>query len=137
MSGEIKIGDTFSLEKTISSEMVQTFADFSGDYNPVHMDDNYCLEHGLGSRVVHGMLVLSFLSTFIGMHLPGPGALWLSQSMDFISPVRIDDRVKITGRVTDQVNKTSLGLNIIAIKIEITNQLGKKVARGTVKVSTK
>lgn len=137
MPTEIRIGDTFSLEKTISLEMVQIFADFSGDYNPVHMDDKYCLEHGLGSRVVHGMLILSFLSTFIGMHLPGPGALWLSQSIDFISPVRIGDRVKITGKVTGQGNTNALGLNIIVMKIDITNQLEKKVARGTVKVSTK
>ncbi|MEL7567973.1 MAG: MaoC family dehydratase, partial [Dehalobacterium sp.] len=118
MPTEIKIGDTFSLEKTISLEMVQNFADFSGDYNPVHMDDKYCQEHGLGSRVVHGMLLLSFLSTFIGMHLPGPGALWLSQSIDFISPVRIDDSIKITGKVTGQDHTNALGLNIIVIKIE-------------------
>ncbi|ATW26965.1 MaoC family dehydratase [Candidatus Formimonas warabiya] len=137
MSVMIKTGDTFSLEKTISPEMVKDFADFSGDYNPVHMDEMYCLEHGLGSRVVHGMLILSFLSTLIGMHLPGPGALWLSQSIDFISPVRIGDRIKITGKVTDQVQTNALGLNIIVMKIEITNQLGQKVSRGTVKVSVK
>ncbi|MEL7565489.1 MAG: hypothetical protein AAGU27_11470, partial [Dehalobacterium sp.] len=60
-----------------------------------------------------------------------------SQSIDFISPVRIDDSIKITGKVTGQDHTNALGLNIIVIKREITNQLGRKVARGTVKVSTK
>ncbi len=134
---KIKIGDSYLLEKSISEEMVQAFADLSGDYNPVHTDEKYCMEHGLGSRIAHGILVLSFLSTFIGMHLPGEGSVWLSQSIDFISPVRINDTVKIMGRVTDKSNTNALGLNIIVMKIEITNQYGNKVARGHVRVSIK
>lgn len=135
--GDIKIGDSYSLEKTITKEMVDAFADFTGDYNPVHMDDDYCKDHGLGSRIVHGMLVLSFLSTFIGMYLPGEGAVWLSQSIDFLFPVRIDDTIKITGKVIEKTDANALGLETIAMKIEIVNQYGKKTARGTVKVSIK
>lgn len=134
---KIEIGDSCSLEKSISAEIVQKFADFTGDYNPVHMDDSYCSKHGLGSRIVHGMLVLSFLSTLIGMYLPGEGAVWLSQTIDFISPLKIDDTIKITGRVVDKYNTNALGLKIIVMKIEINNQLGIKAVRGTVKVSVK
>ncbi len=101
------------------------------------MDEIYCTEHGLGFRIVHGMLVLSFLSTFIGMHLPGEGAVWLSQTIDFISPVRIGDTVRIMGSVIDKVDANALGLKILVLKIDITNQTGRKVARGTVKVSIK
>ncbi len=133
----INIGDSSSLEKTITEEMVDNFADLTGDYNPVHMDKQYCIEHGLESRVVHGMLMLSYLSTLIGMHLPGEGALWMSQSIDFISPVRINDTIKITGKVIEKIDTNALGLNIIVLKIDIKNQHGKKVARGNVRVSIK
>lgn len=134
---KIKIGDRYSLEKTISKEMIQTFADFTGDYNPVHMDEKYCLENGMESRIAHGMLILSFLSTLIGMYLPGQGSVWLSQSIGFISPVKLGDTVKITGSVIDKINTNALGLNIIVMKVEISNQSGNKIARGNVKVSIK
>lgn len=134
---EINAGDSYLLEKNITDEMVQNFADFTGDYNPVHMDEKYCATHGLNSRIAHGMLVLSFLSTFIGMYLPGEGSVWMSQAIDFVSPVKIGDTVKITGRVIDKNSTNALGLNIITLKIEISNQYGNLVARGHVKVSLK
>lgn len=133
----IKPGDTRTLEKTITEEMVQAFADFSGDYNPVHMDESYCREHGLGSRIVHGMLLLSFLSTLIGMYLPGNGSVWLSQNIDFIFPVKIGDTIKISGRIIKKDNSNALSMEIIEMKIDVHNQQGNRVARGTVKVSVK
>lgn len=134
---QIQIGDSHLLEKKITDEMVRNFADFTGDCNPVHMDEEYCTGHGMDSRIVHGMLVLSFLSTLIGMYLPGEGSVWMSQAIDFISPVKIGDTVRISGRVTDKNSSNALGLNIIMLKIEISNQSGNLVARGHVKVSLK
>ncbi len=134
---QFNLGDEGSLEKTITKEMVQSFADLSGDYNPVHMDEDYCVQHGLEKRVVHGMLILSFLSTLIGVHLPGAGALWMSQAIDFIAPVHIGDTIRVHGTVVDKLNQNALGLEILVIKIDIKNQDGKKVARGTVRVSLK
>lgn len=110
--GAINIGDSHSFQREITAEMVETFAALSGDYNPIHMDDTYCLQHGLGSRITHGMLALSLVSTLIGMHLPGEGTVWLSQSFDFISPARIGDVLTITGRVTDKDSNNFLGLDI-------------------------
>ena len=133
----IRIGDTYSMEKCISEDLVTSFADLSGDYNPVHMDEKYCSDHGLGSRIAHGMLVLSYLSAIIGMHLPGEGSVWLSQSIDFISPVSIGDTVKITVSVTEKTNANVMGLKIIGMKVEVRNQSGNKVARGNVKISIK
>jgi 3-hydroxybutyryl-CoA dehydratase len=78
---EISIGDSYSLKKTITDQMVREFADFSGDYNPIHMDEDFCRGHGLETRIVHGMLILSFLSALIGMHLPGEGTVWMSQDI--------------------------------------------------------
>ncbi|MCR4436844.1 MAG: MaoC family dehydratase [Clostridiales bacterium] len=133
----IKPGDSYILYKQITEDMVRSFADFTGDYNPVHIDDSYCKEHGLDSRIVHGMLTISFLSTFIGMHLPGNGAVWLSQRIDFIAPVKIGDTIKIHGTVIKKDSGNVLGLNIVTIKFRIFNQLDKMVVRGTVKVSVK
>ena len=117
--------------------MIESFAEFSGDYNPVHMDNEYCLEHGMGSRIVHGMLVLSLVSTLIGMYLPGRGTVWLSQSFDFISPARIGDILTITGRISEKNNDNSLGLGVITMKVGVTNQNETILVRGTVKVLIK
>lgn len=133
----IQPGDSYTLQKEITEQMVQVFADLSGDYNPVHMDSEYCKENGLGSRIAHGILTLSSLSALIGMYLPGPGTVWLSQCIDFISPVRIGDTVKITGKVTKKDNRNALALNIIEMKITAVNQHGTKIARGNIKVSVR
>jgi acyl dehydratase len=134
---EINIGDRRYLTKTITEEMVREFADLSGDYNPVHMDDAYCRLHGLEARIVHGMLVLAFLSTFIGMVLPGEGAVWMSHSIDFISPAKIGDTVVISGEVTEKNEANALGLKTVKLKIGIKNQAGRFIAKGTVKAAVR
>lgn len=134
---DISIGDRVALKKTVTAEMVREFAEFSGDFNPVHMEEDFCRSHGLGSRVAHGMLVLSFLSALIGMHLPGEGALWMSHNIEFLTPVKIDDTVEITGEVTGKSDAGALGLKILTLKVRIKNQLGRLVAKGFVKVAMK
>ncbi len=106
---QIAVGDRRSLTKTITEDMVGAFADLTGDYNPVHTDEDYCRSRGLEARLVHGMLVLSFLSTLIGMYLPGGGAVWLSQSVDFVSPVAVNDTVEITCEVVNKSSANALG----------------------------
>jgi acyl dehydratase len=134
---EIRIGDRRTLTKTVTETMVREYAELSGDFNPVHMDESYCRSHGLDARIVHGMLVLSFLSALIGVQLPGEGAVWMSQSIEFIMPVKIDDTIDIIGEVSGKSDGNALGLKIIALKIKIKNQLGQLVAKGSVKVSLK
>lgn len=133
----ISTGDSYSFHREITEKMIESYAELSGDYNPVHMDNDFCLEHGIGSRIVHGMLVLSLVSALIGMHLPGEGTVWLSQSFDFISPARIGDVLTITGRVSEKNSSNSLGLGVITIKIGITNQNEVILVRGKVKVLIK
>jgi acyl dehydratase len=134
---ELSIGDSFSFEREITADMINVFAELSGDYNPVHMDEEYCADHGLGSRIAHGMLVLSLVSTLIGMHLPGNGAVWLSQKFDFISPVRIGDVLTISGTVAGKESRNMLGLGILDIKVVVRNRNNAVVVRGDVKVSIK
>lgn len=130
----VKVGDSYTFKKKITQEMVEAFASLSGDYNPIHMDDVYCAQHGLDSRLVHGMLVLSLVSTLIGMYLPGEGAVWLSQAFDFLSPSSIGDTLTVSGRVTGKRDNNLLGLNLLDMKVEISNEQEIKIARGKVTV---
>lgn len=127
----------YTFTVTITPDKVEKFAELSGDFNPVHMDEQFCLEHGLKGRVVHGMLILSFVSRLLGMHLPGHGTLWLSQNIEFVLPARIGDTLSIRGIVIGQERSISLNLTILEIKIEVRNQTGKKILRGKVKVCVK
>jgi 3-oxoacyl-[acyl-carrier protein] reductase len=129
---DIKIGDTYALSIAIDDELVARFAELTGDHNPLHMDETFAKSTPFRGRVVHGMLLGSFVSTIIGMHLPGPGALWLSQSYEFISPVRIGDKISLQAEVV----RKSEAHGVIIIAIEAKNHTGSLVLKGqgTVKI---
>jgi acyl dehydratase len=137
--GEYRLhaGSIYSFSRVITEEMVSDFARLSGDYNPVHIDEDYCRRHKLGHRIVHGMLVLSLVSALVGMYLPGQGAVWLSQSFDFLRPVRIGDELTVTGRVLDIKNSGILGNDIITMAVTIINDRDNVVVRGKVTVTVK
>jgi 3-oxoacyl-[acyl-carrier protein] reductase len=92
-------GDEESWAHTIAAEEVDAFAALSGDDNPLHMDDAYARTSGFQGRVVHGMLLGAWLSRVLGTHFPGPGVLWLSQSIRFARAVYIGDSVEVVVRV--------------------------------------
>lgn len=91
---EIKIGDTASFEKTISESDVYLFAGITGDLNPAHVNEPKASATRFGGRIAHGMLVSSFISTVLGMYLPGPGTIYLGQELKFLAPVKLGDTVK-------------------------------------------
>lgn len=94
------IGQTASLKKVFKSDEVMAFADLSLDTNPIHIDENYA-EHGrFGKRIVHGFLVGSLISAVFGTKLPGEGAIYLHQEMDFRKPVFHGDEITATVKVT-------------------------------------
>jgi 3-hydroxybutyryl-CoA dehydratase len=82
-----------SFTKTVSERDVEVFGEISGDMNPLHFDEAYAKTTIFGGRIAHGALVLSYLSTVLGTKIPGPGAIFMSQSTRFKSPVRIGDTV--------------------------------------------
>ena len=96
---DLELGMEASHEKTVSEDDINSFADVSGDYNPVHMDEAYASGTYFKSRIAHGMLTASFISTVLGTRLPGPGCIYLSQNLRFLAPVRIGDTVKALARV--------------------------------------
>ena len=94
---EIKAGDAAELSKTITDADIVQFAGISGDFNPVHMDQQAAERSRFGGRIAHGMLTASLISGVLGMRLPGPGAIYLHQSLRFTGPVMLGDTV--TARV--------------------------------------
>jgi len=80
--------------KTVTDSDIIMFADVSGDTNPVHLDEAFAKMTPFGERIAHGMLSASFISTVFGTQMPGPGCIYLSQSLRFKAPVKIGDRVE-------------------------------------------
>lgn len=126
----IKAGDSYRLEVNITEELVFRFAELTGDYNPLHIDKSFADKTHFKGRVAHGMLLGSFISRIVGMHLPGPGSLWLSQNYEFIAPVKIGDTVNIDAKI----NKISESQGIILLQIEARTQTGLLVLKGEGKV---
>jgi len=98
---EIQIGMTSSYTQTITDHDIKTFAGLSGDHNPVHISDAYIENSRFKRRVVHGLIPTTFFSGIFGSKLPGPGCLYVSQSVEFKRPIYIDDTVTATVEVID------------------------------------
>lgn len=96
---EIRIGDTRELRRVITRADVEKFVALSGDDNPLHTDTDFSSRTDLKEPVVHGMMIGNLISTLIGRSLPGPGALWISQELKFLAPVRVGDCIVILARV--------------------------------------
>jgi|TARA_B110000495_G_C23003265_1_gene592334 3-hydroxybutyryl-CoA dehydratase len=127
---DIKIGQTETFELVITESMLDDFARLSGDYNPLHMNENYANSTIFKRRVCHGMLVASFFSQLVGMYIPGKNALYFSQTLKFIHPCFIDDVLKIEGKVLDKSESTKL----ITLKTSVFNDIGKCIIDGQAKV---
>src|SRR5690606_1819598 len=91
---------TAGFAKTVTDADITLYAGVSGDTNPVHIDDEYAATTPFKGRIAHGMLTASFISAVLGTILPGPGAIYLSQSLRFKAPVRPGDTARATVRVT-------------------------------------
>ena len=97
----IKVGDSASITKVIKKEDVETFAQISGDTNPVHLDDTFAEETMFGKRIAHGMLVGGLISAVLGTKLPGPGSIYLNQTLRFQKPVFFEDTITAVVEVID------------------------------------
>jgi 3-oxoacyl-[acyl-carrier protein] reductase len=122
----IEIGDKESLIRTVSERDVFDFAELSGDVNPLHVDQEYAATTSFKDRVVHGMFGAGLISNVIGMKLPGSGALWMSQNLEFVSPIRIGDTLTVDVVVIKKHSRD----NSIEVQAEITNQSNTVVTRG-------
>ncbi len=122
----MKIGDSATHTLAITDEVIRGFAALLGDHNPVHLDDEFARGTRFGRRIAHGMVAGSLISTVLGVYLPGPGTLYLSQSLKFLAPVYLGDTV--TARV--EVIALKEGRNIATMMTTCTNQNGEKILEG-------
>lgn len=90
---ELQVGDTARFSKTISESDVYLFAGVTGDLNPAHVNEDYAQDTFFKTRIAHGMLSASFISTVIGTLLPGPGTVYMRQEVSFLAPVKFGDTV--------------------------------------------
>ena len=127
---DIKVGHKFKFTEKITEKLLNNFATLSGDQNPLHMDENYANKDAFKKRVCHGMLLASFFSRLIGMHLPGKNALYFSQSLNFKSPCFIGDEVTVEGEIADK----SMATKILVLNTTIYNQSGQCLVDGIAKV---
>jgi 3-hydroxybutyryl-CoA dehydratase len=98
---DLKLGMTAVYSKTVTDADIMAFAGVSGDTNPLHLSDDFAKTTMFEGRIAHGMLSASFISTLIGTRLPGPGAIYMGQSLKFLAPVRPGQCVNTRATVTD------------------------------------
>jgi 3-hydroxybutyryl-CoA dehydratase len=127
---EIKVGDVASFSKTLSESDVYTFAGVSGDFNPIHVNEEFAKGTRFGARIAHGILTASLVSTVIGTALPGKNSLYLSQDMKFVAPVYIGDTLTATVRVAEK----AIEKRILTLETRVANQHGKTVLAGQARV---
>jgi 3-oxoacyl-[acyl-carrier protein] reductase len=127
---EIIIGQKAEVVHQITAKDIEKFAELTGDDNRLHVDATYAKQTAFKKQVAHGMLGASFISAVIGTKLPGDGALWFSQSLEFLLPVRIGDTITVVAEVLKKNDKEeSIELSTI-----IFNQNKQKVTTGQAKV---
>lgn len=130
---DLFVGMKESFKVTITEDMQEGFLNITKDENPMHIDDKYAIQNGYEGKIVYGLLTSSFFSTLAGVYLPGRKCLFHECNVAFPHPVYIGDELNIVGEIKelDEIFKR------VIIKAQITNQEGKKVARGKLVVGVR
>jgi 3-hydroxybutyryl-CoA dehydratase len=102
---DLAVGMRETMRKTVKNEDVIGFAELSGDHNPIHLSEHFARKTRFGGRIVHGLYTASLISAVIGMRLPGPGAVYVSQTLNFLGPVKIGDVVDVSVEVVELTEK--------------------------------
>ena len=123
-------GQTSSMKKIFTEKDVKTFSNISMDKNPIHLDEKFAKKSIFKTRIVHGILVSSLISSVIANKLPGPGSIYLNQTLNFIKPVFLGD--EITASVT--ISKYNPEKNNFFLKTTCTNQDNKIVIDGNARI---
>src|SRR3989344_6918819 len=123
---ELKVGDKGEVTKVILDEDVNKFIEICGDINPIHVDDDFTKETPLKTKIVHGILTSSLISTVVGTKVPGPGSVWLDQNLKFLKPVRIGDRITAISEILAKIEEKQQ----VIVRTTCKNQRGEIVIEG-------
>lgn len=124
--GAFLVGESASLTRTITEDDVVAFARLTGDTNPLHLDEAYARTTRFGRRIAQGLLTAGLISALLGTELPGPGAIYLEQTLRFIKPVYIGDTITAVVEVT--AYREDKG--VVTLKTECFDQQGEQVLTG-------
>ena len=122
---ELALGQSAEYSKTVTDEDVRLFARITGDFNPVHVDEEAAAKTRFGGRIAHGMLSAGLVSAAIANRLPGPGSIYLGQTLRFTAPVRLDDTITVRLTITELLSKKRVKLSTVC-----QNQKGETVLEG-------
>lgn len=106
---DLSVGMRESYRKEVKSSDVVGFAEISGDRNPIHLSEHFAAQTPFGGRIAHGLYTASLISAVIGTRLPGPGAIYISQTLRFLAPVRIGDTVVASVEIVELSEKGRRG----------------------------
>ena len=120
---DLKIGDQYRLEEVIEIDKVDGFAAITGDYNPIHMDNDFAGSRGFKKRVVHGAFLAGLLSRIVGMDFPGESAIIHSMNLRFHHPAYIGDQIRIVMEI-DQISPAN---RTIVLKAHTENTISRKI----------
>ncbi len=127
---ELKIGDKGFFQKTITETDVYLYAGITGDLNPAHINEVSAQDSFFKGRIAHGMLTAGLISAVLGMHLPGPGTIYLGQELKFVAPVKYNDTILATVEVIE----INLEKNKVKLSTVCTNQRDEVVLSGVATV---
>ena len=127
---ELEIGENASHTKTITEADIVLYAGLTGDFNPLHINEEYAKTTRFGGRIAHGGLIEGLIAPVVGMKLPGPGTIALERWVRFKAPVKIGDTITATATVSGIVFEK----NLVVLKLEWRNQRGELVMEGEMKV---
>ena len=124
---ELNIGDKASFQKTITETDVYLYAGITGDINPAHINETVAKEGIFKERIAHGMLTAGLVSAVLGVQLPGPGSIYLSQDLRFTAPVKFGDTIEAIAEVIEIIEEK----NRVKLSTTCVNQDGVTVLTGT------
>jgi len=128
---ELKVGDAAEFSKTVSEIDIYLYAGVTGDFNPVHINEEYAKNTFFKTRIAHGMLTAGFISAIISNQLPGPGSIYLKQDLNFLAPVYIGDTITARIEIIEVIAKK----NRIRLITTCNNQHGVLILSGKAVIS--
>ncbi|MGB7207537.1 MAG: MaoC family dehydratase [Pyrinomonadaceae bacterium] len=123
---DLQIGDKFSTERHVTDDLIRKFAEVSGDYNPIHLDEEFAKTTRFGKRIAHGMLSGAFISAVLGHEFKERKIVYLSQTMKFTDPVYLGDTVTAAATITNIREDKG----IVTLETICTNQNGETLVKG-------
>jgi acyl dehydratase len=125
----LSVGRRVGAELCIDDQQMRSFAVLSGDFNPLHTDDEFARKKGFEGRVVYGGLLVAKISEIIGMRLPGRNSVWASLSLEFLKPLYVDERAELEAEIASRSESTGL----VELKL-VLRRAGKKLLKGRAEV---